>query len=236
MKQSNAVRLHKPLDSKAQDFRPGNRLSNNHITPFQTQFYYPYTLVYPLTYVPVPHAFDRWVNLDAAEPPIPPPLPPPPAAPTRALILSSVPTDVSKSRLRTDLEVFGNVRAVQMERSREGIVTVHFFDLRDAERAMVEIREQHMQQQSRLRRYHDATSFRHMGVKGNMFSAPTPPPAAGIIAGRAVWAQFTVPEISDVCDGNNMGTLVIFNLDSHISAAKIKEMFEPFGMLTINKK
>ncbi|KAI7748883.1 hypothetical protein M8C21_032804, partial [Ambrosia artemisiifolia] len=53
--------------------------------------------------------------------PLPPPqLPPPSPSPTRTLLLSSVPSHVTESVVRRDMEPFGDVRAVQMEKVRDG--------------------------------------------------------------------------------------------------------------------
>lgn len=143
-----------------------------------------------------------------------------------------VPTTASETTVRRELEVFGDVRAVQMERRRDGLVTVHFYDLRDAQAALVAIQEQHMQQQFRLGRHYDAVLNNSVSLMA--VAPPLPPQAArGLIHGRVVWAQFTVPVTSGLPDGNNQGTLVIFNVDSAVSASSLKEIFETFGMIPI---
>ncbi|KAL2537001.1 protein terminal ear1-like [Forsythia ovata] len=48
-------------------------------------------------------------------------LPPSSSSSTRTLLLSMVPTDISESTVRRELEVFGDVRAVQMEWLRKGM-------------------------------------------------------------------------------------------------------------------
>ncbi|MED6223063.1 hypothetical protein PIB30_070358 [Stylosanthes scabra] len=158
----------------------------------------------------------------------PPPLPPPhlSTSPTRSLLLSPLPSDVavSESSLRRELEVFGDVRGVQMEALHDGIVTVHFYDLRDAETALTAIRQQHMQHQERLRN-HYASLFKTTTA----FPPPPPPPAPGLIAGRAVWSQYVLPACNVVPDGQNQGTVVVFNLDSEVSAENLKRVFEAFG-------
>ncbi|KAL2520762.1 protein terminal ear1-like [Forsythia ovata] len=58
--------------------------------------------------------------------PLPVSLPPSSSSPTRTLLLSMVPTDVNESTMRQELEVFGDVRAVQMERLREGVANPPF--------------------------------------------------------------------------------------------------------------
>ncbi|KAL9257544.1 terminal ear1-like protein, partial [Drosera capensis] len=212
------------LDPYVQEFLP----SPHHFLSLPHHIYYPFPPPpppqppYPPTiYAPVPN-----------QPPVPPPLPPPSSSPTRTLLLSSVPTDLSESAVRRDLEIFGDVRAVEMERVREGIVTVHFYDLRAAHAALVEIRDQHMQHQHRLREHYTALMVNGIDVGGfggvgNM--APLPPAAAGLVAGWAVWAQFMIPGVNRFPDGCNQGTLVVFNLDSNVSMPLLRDMFEPYG-------
>ncbi|GAA0155004.1 RNA metabolism protein [Lithospermum erythrorhizon] len=162
---------------------------------------------------------------------IKPYIPPPILTPSRALLLSQIPSDVSESTLRRDLEVFGDVRAVQMDRIHDGIVTVHFYDLRQAQKALLGIQEQHMQNQARRvgrHQYHEAV----LSHNCCQVSPPPPPPptaAYGHVSGRAVWAQFTIPMISKIPDGTNQGTLVIFNLDPLVSPVTLKQIFQKFG-------
>lgn len=193
------------LNPTAQEFRPTHQTLNNGNT------YHTYS--YPFNVY--------------NQPPQVPQLPPPFTSPTRTLLLSSVPGDVSESLIRRDLELFGDVRAVQMERIRDGIVTVHFYDLRQCKKALHVIQEQHMQQQSRLRKH-----FEMMNI-GVYTSAgcppPVPPPAAGLVAGRAVWAQFCFPVPAGLPDGYNQGTIVVFNLDADVDA---KQIFEAYGNLS----
>ncbi|XP_059655196.1 protein terminal ear1-like [Cornus florida] len=242
MDETGTVRFPGNLDPRAQEFRPRHPYSPSSLTPVQPQIYHPYPfppyhpfnelqlmpicdgggVLYPPFPTPPAHVSPLAVNS--------PPLPPPSAAPSRTLLLSSVPADVSESTVRRELEVFGDVRAVQMERVRHGIVTVHFYDLRNAQAAMAAIREQHMQQQSRLRRHFDALWAQNSVPETMNFVAPPPPPAArGLISGRAVWAQFMIPPMAAVPGGLNQGTLVIFNLDPDVSTAYLKEIFQAFG-------
>ncbi|EYU30601.1 hypothetical protein MIMGU_mgv1a018467mg, partial [Erythranthe guttata] len=164
----------------------------------------------------------------AADPPPPLPVSVPPSSltPSRTLLLSMVPNSVSESTVRRELEVFGDVRAVQMERRREGLVTVHFYDVRDAEAALAAIQEQHMQQQYRIGRHYDAVLMNN-GPPHPFI--PPPQTARGLIAGRVVWAQFTVPVTSGLPDGNNQGTLILFNLDTRVSPPYLRHIFEAFG-------
>lgn len=126
--------------------------------------------------------------------------------------------------------MFGDVRAVQMERVREGIVTVHFYDIRHAQAALVEIQEQHMQHQCRLRNY-----FQSLNSSSSLFNVPPPlPPLAhGLISGRAVWAQFMIPVTVGYPEGYNQGTLVLFNVDTHVPNNYLKDIFQAFGKYLI---
>ena len=224
-----AVKFHKNLDPQAQEFRPRNPSSNNQIlTPFQQPHV---CYAYPFSYVSTP-VMPHHPAVPAGSPPPPPP--PPAPDPTRMVVLSCVPTDVSEAAVRMEMEGFGEVGGIEMERLRDGIVIVHFYDLRHAEEAVTEIQEQYMQQQTRLRRFYeyDALLFGHLGLERQSLVVPVPFPARGLIAGRAVWAQFSAPEsTTPTPDGHNhQGTLVVSNLDSKVSPAKLKEILQNFGM------
>ncbi|KAL3501098.1 hypothetical protein ACH5RR_035547 [Cinchona calisaya] len=232
------------LDPRAQEFIPR---THHHLQPLiPPHVFYPYPSPPPPPYhhqfsPPPPPA--AYVSADPCLLITSPSVSLPPTSsnmPSRALLLSMVPADVSESTVRRELEVFGDVRAVQMERVRDGIVTVHFYDLRQAEEALVEIQEQHMQQQFRLRRHYDAVLAQNsLGGMSLLHSPPPPPPhsllpplpppARGLIAGRAVWAQYTVPVASTLPDGNNQGTLVLFNLEPEVNPTSLKQIFEAFG-------
>ncbi|KAM3358567.1 protein terminal ear1 [Capsicum galapagoense] len=221
--------IHGNLDPRAQEFiprypfiQPHSNNNSNSLPVLPNQFYYPYSC--PTPPPPPYHLPPAYVS---ANPPMATPvLPPPSSMCTRTLLLCMVPVDVSESIIRRDLEVFGDVRAVQMGRIREGIVTVHFYDLRHAQAALMEIQQQHMQQQMRLRRhYYDTLN----PISMPLIVPPLPPPARGLISGRAVWAQFTFPVTSALPDGNNQGTLVIFNLASETSTASLRDIFQAFG-------
>ncbi|XP_057431434.1 protein terminal ear1 homolog [Lotus japonicus] len=141
-------------------------------------------------------------------------------SPTRSLLLTPVPL-TTESALRRDLEPFGDVRAVQMEHLRHGIVTVHFYDLRHAEAAFTAIRTLHM---------HCASFFSHHPHL-YYYTAVHPPPA-GLIAGRAVWAHYVVPTPSAALpDAHNQGTLVVFKLSPDVSTQNLRRVFEPFGAI-----
>lgn len=193
--------------------------------PF-AQFYYPP----PLPIVPPP-------------PPVPVPVLPPPAeyvrptwvtddaVPTRGVVLSMVPRHVTDHDVLSSMEFFGAVRAVDMSAlGTDGIVTVHFYDLRSAQVAFTEVREQHVRQQSRL---------------GQLYGVPVPvtpwdwPEAGttstaigrGLICGQAVWAHFAVGSGELGIDDSNQATLVVISpLSSGISLHTLRETFESFGM------
>ncbi|XVE74904.1 hypothetical protein DITRI_Ditri12bG0055900 [Diplodiscus trichospermus] len=234
------VRFPGSLDPSAQEFWPAKNTVCQPQIPFlrPPQLYYPFAVppAFPfcdggvsqfLTAVPVP-APTAYVTASIVGAPQPP-LPPSTAAATRALVLTLVPRDVSESKVRKELEVFGEVRGVQMERVREGVVTVHFYDLRHAEKALKEIREQHMQQQTRVRNQYIAAAAAGCEPGQINACAPLPSHARGLIAGRAVWAHSIIPASNAVPEGNNQGTIVVFNLDPGVSTSKLKDIFQAFG-------
>ncbi|XP_073306504.1 protein terminal ear1 homolog [Primulina huaijiensis] len=213
------------LDPGAQEFFPAIG-----VRAFPPQVYctYPPPVYENMGYLPLPFASaPAYVSVPSYPPP-PVSLPPSLATPSRTLLLSLVPPCVTESTVRRELEVFGDVRSVEMERRREGLVTVHFYDVRDAEAALVAIHDQHMQQQCRLGRHYEAVLNNPMGFVA--VPQPLPPPAAlGLISGQVVWAQFSTPVTSSLPDGNNQGTLVIFNVDPVVSPTYLRHIFEAFG-------
>ncbi|XP_015894490.3 protein terminal ear1 [Ziziphus jujuba] len=262
MDETGIVRFPGSLDPRAEEFRPRNPSGSNQLTLYTTtpppapppppppQVYYPYGSPYPpISEVQVLPFCDgggvggypgfssptAYVSLSpAAVASVRPAVPPPPASAvaTRALLLSSVPRELSETMIRKELECFGEVRGVQMEKVCDGMATVHFYDLRHAEIALREIRDQHMQQQTRLRNHYAALFMHNSPSDDHNFTAvslPMPPPARGLIAGCAVWAQFVIPASNAVPDGHNQGTIVIFNLDSEVTASSLKDIFQAFG-------
>lgn len=254
MGETGIARFAGNLDPRAQEFRPRNPNNHAQLALFRPplpqplpQVYYPYASPYvPTTEVQVQvvsfcdagglgYSCASPVYVSAPEVRVPGPVQAGSAAATRTLVLSSVPGDVSEGIVRRELGAFGEVRGVQMERIREGIVTIHFYDLRHAEEALREIRDQHMQQQARLRNhYYNSTTALLVANSVSQVDnsgAPLPPLARGLIAGRAVWAQFIIPSATNaVPDGHNQGTIVIFNLDPEVSKSALKEIFEAFGI------
>lgn len=236
------------LDPRAQEFRPRN--PNQYQLYFFPQppqpLYYPYTTPFSATELQVVPFCEAGVGYVHAQPPqlhhpayvsshvvqVAPVLPPSAAA-TRTLVLSSVPIEVSEALVRRELEAFGEVRAIEMERIQEGIVTVHFYDLRHADKALREIRDQHMQHQARLRNHYCTSPTPGSSLATNSGTHVDNSGARGLIAGRPVWAHFVIPFAHAVPDGHNQGTIVIFNLDSQVSKTSLKEIFDAFGMINI---
>ncbi|KAF9606014.1 hypothetical protein IFM89_021436 [Coptis chinensis] len=218
------------LDPRAEEFRP----RNSQTTLVPPLIYYPYPSspfpVNPLLYDEVGSGCSIGTSVVNGLHPLSP-LPPPSSAPTRALLLSSVPGEATEEIIRREIECFGEIRGVQMEWVQDGMVTVQFYDLRHAETALVEIREQHMQQQSRLRQ-HYCFLLNVMNFRPTTVPVPSLGFGRGLICGRAIWAQFVFPvanSLANVLDAQNHGSIVIFNLDSGISASKLNEIFQKFG-------
>ncbi|BAT86562.1 hypothetical protein VIGAN_04422900 [Vigna angularis var. angularis] len=180
-------RLEGSLDPRAEEFRPS---MNNPVIQCQ---WYPIPLPLPL---PLPLPFPH---------PLPPP--PPPhlsTSSTRSLLLTPLPF-TSDSALRAELQAFGDVRALQTEALRHGILIVHFYDLRHAESAFAAIRSMH---------HH----FPQV--------APASP---GLLSARPISAHYVLPSSSSIPDAHNQGTLVVFNLDPHLSTDHLRRVFHPFG-------
>ncbi|KAF3431150.1 hypothetical protein FNV43_RR25880 [Rhamnella rubrinervis] len=239
------------LDPRAEEFRPRNHSSSNQVALYATPplppvppLYYPYASPYPpISEVQVLPFCDGAVGypqfsfssptayVSPATVAVCPPIPPASSVATRSLLLSSVPSDASESAIRMELEAFGEVRGVQLEKLCDGIVTVHFYDLRHAEMALREIRDQHMQQQSRLRNHYAALVIQNSSCEEHNLAAslPLPLPARGLISGHAVWAQFVIPATNAVPGGQNQGTIVIFNLDLEVTTSILIDIFQAFG-------
>jgi hypothetical protein len=214
------------------------------------QEFYP-SLPYPVPPVPVlppplPPPFPQFYY-----PPVPivvpqpPPVLPPPAqyvqptwvtddaVPTRGVVLSMVPRHVSDHDVRSSMECFGAVRAVDVSAlGTEGIVTVHFYDLRSAQAAFTEVREQHVRQQSRLGQLYGVPvplapwDWTEAGSGGAM--------GRGLICGQAVWAHFAVGGTEFGINDSNQATLVVVSpLPAGISLHTLRETFETFGMYNV---
>ncbi|KAJ7954414.1 protein terminal ear1 [Quillaja saponaria] len=186
------------LDPRADEFRPRNRNHPYQPTGLNQLCNYEYTSYGQNGRVEAtPYCDFAAVGVWYVGPPalVAPPVSHFSSTATRTLLLRYVPGElVSETSLRRELEVFGEVRGVEMEALRDGIVTVHFYDLRHAEMELTEIRNQHMQHQTRLRNHYMYTSLMNV-------PPPHPPPACGLISGFPVWAQFVVPAQNAVPGG-----------------------------------
>ncbi|KAI3863443.1 hypothetical protein MKX03_005908 [Papaver bracteatum] len=244
--------FHGSLDPQAQEFIPK---ITSQFTLVQPHVYFPYPSSH---HVPSTLYFTPPPPLHAPPPPPPPPatqtplmvLPPPPTtfSATRSLLISLVPREVNEEVLRGELGVFGEIRGVEMQRLiQEGNVVVHFFDVRHAQSALAELQGKHIQLQSKLTQQHyqpnntiinpffvaspswvietRSTSVVHRHVLPH-YQQYQP----GLIAGRTVWAEFTLPTMITSClDGHNQGTIVLFNLVISVSTAQLKAIFQVFG-------
>ncbi|CAM0884231.1 unnamed protein product [Alopecurus aequalis] len=144
----------------------------------------------------------------------------------RTVVLSLLPLHTPEAEVARAMAFFGDVRAVDAPAlASEGVATVHFFDLRAAERAVTAVREQHMRQQCRL---------------SQLFAAwPHQPPPAwdwhqedgpGLVLNQAVWANFaaasTLPD-----DGASRGSLVVLNSVPDVSLSELRQAFQAYGEL-----
>ncbi|XP_068664772.1 protein terminal ear1 homolog isoform X2 [Aristolochia californica] len=218
MEGGNTVRL----DPGAEEFWPRTTQTlHNQFALVHPQIYYPYQTT-GLQVVPF---YEECAAYQPSPSPSPGGVARPCGAATRAVLLSSVSAHLSEGQVRKELAVFGAVRAVEMERlAAEGVVVVHFYDLRDAQAAVGEIQQQHMRQQSRL-------GLQYSLLMQNWRSEEVVvPPASGrgLVGGRAAWAQFAVQTVVGP-DALNQGTIVVFNLDSDVSANDLKAIFEVYG-------
>lgn len=69
---------------------------------------------------------------------------------SRAILLNGVAPDMDDVQLKTEMEQWGPVRAIGSERRNEGLVTVHYYDLRHAKDALRDIQQQHLNKQQRM--------------------------------------------------------------------------------------
>ncbi|KAI5055504.1 hypothetical protein GOP47_0029025 [Adiantum capillus-veneris] len=69
---------------------------------------------------------------------------------SRALQLIGVPTEMSEAQLTEELGLWGEIRALDLSRHSEGLITIHYFDLRSAKNALSDIQNQHLLHQQRV--------------------------------------------------------------------------------------
>jgi hypothetical protein len=168
---------------------------------------------------------------------------------SRALLLNGVPIDMDEHQLKKEMEEWGPVRALGMERQHEGLVTVHYYDLRHTKEALGDIQQQHLWHQQRMQRrfqrqrsggphLHGESGYDRQD-RGKHADRALDEAACdlglattrGLIAGKVMWAQYTSPSGAFAGpDALNQGTLVVFNLDADMPLDKLKAVFEEYGM------
>ncbi|GLJ46909.1 hypothetical protein SUGI_0989760 [Cryptomeria japonica] len=127
---------------------------------------------------------------------------------SRSLLLSLVPTEFSDHQIHQELLVWGPIRALHLEAKHDGMVTVDFYDLRHANQALFDIRQQYMMLSKSL----------ESGALQQPFSY-----CWRFMEGRLIWAQYAEPT------AENQGTLVIFNVDTAISDDNVLSIFQHYG-------
>ncbi|CAM6026231.1 unnamed protein product [Sphagnum balticum] len=149
---------------------------------------------------------------------------------SRALLLNGVPSDMDEHQLKQEMELWGPVRAMGMERIKEGLVIVHYYDLRHTKEALADIQQQHLWYQQRMQRQLQRQQQHHCSAAGSSSSLPMTTTTRGLIAGKVMWAQYTVAVGAAAgADGLNQGTLVVFNLDAEMSLEMLQAAFEKYG-------
>ncbi|CAK9254674.1 unnamed protein product [Sphagnum jensenii] len=167
---------------------------------------------------------------------------------SRALLLNGVPSDMDELQLKREMEVWGPVRAMGMERRHEGLVTVHFYDLRHTKDALTDIQQQHLWHQQRMQRrlqrqrsgglhlpgdsgYDRQDRGKHVDRGVDDASGDLGMKSSrGLIGGKVMWAQYTSPVGAAAGpDALNQGTLVVFNLDANMSLDDLRAAFEKYG-------
>ncbi|KAH7315752.1 hypothetical protein KP509_21G063900 [Ceratopteris richardii] len=69
---------------------------------------------------------------------------------SRALQLIDIPVEMNEAQLAMELSQWGEIRVLDLSRQNEGLVTVHYFDLRSARSALTDIQNQHLLHQQRV--------------------------------------------------------------------------------------
>lgn len=157
---------------------------------------------------------------------------------SRALLISGVDPSIDDGILRDELSQWGPVRALGLERKPEGLVMVNYFDLRHAKEALHEIQQHHLKHQREMQdmlqqgpsaekgRRPRSQKGRTSGDEGEDLGGR----GRGMISGRAVWAQYTLPVGAAAGpDAHNQGTLVVFNLDLDMPVEELRKAFEKYG-------
>jgi hypothetical protein len=111
------------------------------------------------------------------------------------------------------------------------VATVHFFDLRAAERAVAAVREQHMRRQCLISQHYAA-----MGAWPPQQQPPPPPVdwpqddglGLGLVLGQAVWANFAAGcSLPD--GGPNGGSIIVLNCLPDVSLSELRQAFQAYG-------
>ena len=71
-----------------------------------------------------------------------------------------MPAELSEQDLRHELEVWGLLRALDLDRRREGFFMILYYDLRHAKVGLTEIQEQQLMQQRRLQQHYNSLLHR----------------------------------------------------------------------------
>ena len=71
---------------------------------------------------------------------------------SRALQLVGLRHDMAEADLIADLSLWGEIRALQLHKQSDGLVTVHYYDIRAARSALTDIQHQHLLQQQRVQK------------------------------------------------------------------------------------
>lgn len=148
------------------------------------------------------------------------PLPPPPppsqvtsAAASRAVVVSMVPRHLREADVRAAMEAFGGVQAVDVGAlAAEGVVIVHYYDLRSAQAVVAEAAHHRL-----VYLAGGWAWFGGWGLSANHFPA--------------VWAQFAAAAI----DEPNQGFIFVINSDSAFSCTALAQIFGAFGEI-FNRK
>ncbi|THU68181.1 hypothetical protein C4D60_Mb08t01200 [Musa balbisiana] len=189
------------LDPAAAEFHPAAS-SRFAVVAHPLQFYFPYR--HP--------------------PPQPPPavavtLVAPPEAASRAVVLNMVPPHVGEAEVRAAMEPFGGVQAVDtVALTAQGIVTVHFYDLRSAQAAVMAFREH-----PATRQHFPATIMGNLACPWGWLSDGVG--GRGLTGWPAVSAQFAASGL----DEPNQGSILVLNSDPTVSCAALRQIFEAFG-------
>ncbi|RZS28775.1 hypothetical protein BHM03_00062415 [Ensete ventricosum] len=191
------------LDPAAAEFHPAAN-SRLVVVAHPLQFYFPYRHPPPQ---PLPAVAVALVA--------------PPEAASRAVVLNMVPPHVGEAEVRAAMEAFGGVQAVDtVALTAQGIVTVHFYDLRSAQAAVMAFREH-----PATRRHFPATIAGNRAYPWGWLSDGVG--SRGLTAWPTVSAQFAASGLDEPNQGT---TILVLNSDPTVSCGALRQIFEAFGM------